>query len=502
MNLLITVTLFGILLLSVYVFSKFRYTYWTRKGLAQLEPTFPYGNVKTILTGESSLADGFLEIYQQLKKQNLKHAGIYWFFKPQYIPLDLGIIKNILQNDFWNFMGHGFYHNQHDILTKNLFRLEGDEWRNLRSKLTSTFTSAKMRTMFDILMEKTDDLVQLLDETVKSHESVKIENIATRFTIDATVSCTFGMESHSLKNEECDFKKYGDKFVEPNLAAPWLEMFVPWKVLPYTGYKIFGDLEDFLYRLVLNIMDYRKKHNIYRKDFIQLLMEMGELQESDSKEGECPLSKEDIVAQCFLFFTAGYETSASTITFAMYEIAQNQEVQQKIRDEINKALEKCDGKLTYKVVSEMTYLEKVVQETLRKYPPVSTLPRLCSKTYKVPETDVVIDEGTMVQIPILGIHMDPDYYPEPEVFNPERFNNENKAKRPKFTWMPFGEGPRTCLGSGFGMLQSKIGIMGLIKNYNFTLNERSPRYPLVMKKGLFTSHSSRDIWLDITKTNQ
>ena len=100
----------------------------------------------------------------------------------------------------------------------------------------------------------------------------------------------------------------------------------------------------------------------------------------------------------------------------------------------------------------LQYLDKVVNETLRKYPTIGFLPRICTETYKVPDTDLVLEKGTRVIIPVYGIHHDPDYYPDPEIFDPERFNDENKAKRPNYTFLPFGEGPRICIG----MLSTKI----------------------------------------------
>jgi cytochrome P450 family 6 len=85
-------------------------------------------------------------------------------------------------------------------------------------------------------------------------------------------------------------------------------------------------------------------------------------------------------------------------------------------------------------------------ETLRKYPPVPILNRECTKAYKIPDTDIVLEKGMLSVIPVLALHHDPKYYPEPERFDPERFSEEEKAKRHHYVYLPFGEGPRICIG--------------------------------------------------------
>lgn len=86
-------------------------------------------------------------------------------------------------------------------------------------------------------------------------------------------------------------------------------------------------------------------------------------------------------------------------------------------------------------------------ETLRKYPIAPNIVRICREDYKVPDSDFVVEKGTMTWISALGLQMDPEYYPEPEKFDPGRFSEEEKSKRHPFTYLPFGEGPRNCIGT-------------------------------------------------------
>ncbi|KAJ8944235.1 hypothetical protein NQ314_009512 [Rhamnusium bicolor] len=168
------------------------------------------------------------------------------------------------------------------------------------------------------------------------------------------------------------------------------------------------------------------------------------------------LTIEEIAAQSFVFFIAGFETSSTTMTFALYELATHQDLQEKVRNEIKTVLAKHDNQITYDSLSELKYMKQVIDgnifpfsETLRKYPAVPLITRECVEDYKVPGEDVIIEKGTRVFLPIVGIHYDEEYYKNPEVFDPERFNEENKQHLPHYAHLPFGEGPRICIGKYF-----------------------------------------------------
>jgi len=182
----------------------------------------------------------------------------------------------------------------------------------------------------------------------------------------------------------------------------------------------------------------------------------------------------EIAAQVFVFFVAGFETSATTASFALYELALNPEVQDTLRNEIDQVLAKHGGKATYEALAEMNYLTQTIDETLRKYPPFPTLSRKCTKTYTLPGTDIKIEPETSVIVPVLGIHRDPEIYPDPMKFDPERFTPENKASRHHFSYLPFGEGPRNCIASRFGMMQTRLGLVTLLSKYEVSVSEKTP----------------------------
>lgn len=125
-----------------YLYSKWTFTYWKRRGVSYIEPEFLWGSVKKMFKGELAIADQFQQIYQELKSRGLCGGGIYISNRPVFIPVDMDVIKSIFQKDFKHFVNHGLYCNEKDDpLQAHLSNLENERWRTLRAKLSSTFTS-------------------------------------------------------------------------------------------------------------------------------------------------------------------------------------------------------------------------------------------------------------------------------------------------------------------------------------------------------------------------
>nr|WEU54317.1 cytochrome P450 [Phaedon brassicae] len=477
-----------VLLISVYAYSKWSYSYWKRRGLEYLEPEFFYGNSRDLIQRKLGFGDHFANIYISLKSRGLKCGGIFMFFKPVFMPVDLDLVKTIMQRDFDHFRNHGIYVNEKvDPLAAHLFNLKDEKWRKLRAKLTPTFTSGKMKMMFHTLVACTSGLETILEQHSKIQDPIDIKDLVSRFTTDVIGSVAFGIDCNSLADPDSEFRQFGRKIFQFNLVRrikSLIAMGIPPEILDMVGFKQMSpDIEEFFMNVVKDTVRYRESNNIYRKDFMQLMLQLknrGKVSEEEEAsslpvgqiEGQF-MTINEVAAQCFVFFIAGFETSATTMTFALLELALNQEIQDKLRQEIGIVLEKHGGELTYDAIMQMSYLDKVVHETLRKHPPVPGMPRVCNKDFKIPGTEVVIEKGTRIHIPFQAIHRDPDYYPDPEKFDPERFNDENKAKRHPFAFLPFGEGPRICIGARFGLLQAKVGLCAILRKFKVTLDVKT-----------------------------
>lgn len=183
------------------------------------------------------------------------------------------------------------------------------------------------------------------------------------------------------------------------------------------------------------------------------------------------LSNAEILSQAILFLTVGAETTANTLAFLSHSLAMHPEYQEKLIEEVDSVLERFNGEVTYESVNEMPYMEQCIDETLRMYPPAIRVNRVCNKDYEY--NGIKIAKDQIWTVSIWAVHRDPELYPEPEKFDPERFNEQNKKARENEAFIPFGTGPRNCIGARFAVLEVKLLLALLLKKYKFEKCEQT-----------------------------
>lgn len=182
----------------------------------------------------------------------------------------------------------------------------------------------------------------------------------------------------------------------------------------------------------------------------------------------------------------------------------NDGVQDRLRNEIKEMLMRNEGKVTYDSlmnISEMPYLHQILNETVRMYPIIPLLDRLCINTegYSLePYSDFKIPYGMPVYIPIFSLHRNEKYFPDPLKFDPERFAHSNLNNLTQFTHFPFGAGPRNCIGERFGLMQVKSGIVKILKDFRLEPTENTPKEIVLEKKALVVQ-ADRGIYFNLIK---
>lgn len=209
---------------------------------------------------------------------------------------------------------------------------------------------------------------------------------------------------------------------------------------------------------------------------------------------------DDIVAQCTLFFLVGFYTTSVTICFMLHELVVNPAIQERLYREIAAVQQKLNGDyITLDVLHNMKYMDMVLSETLRKWPPSPANDRQVTRPYTLTAsngTKVQLNVGDTVILPTQGFHMDPKYYPNPTLFDPERFGDEQKANIVPGAYFPFGTGPRKCIASRVAITACKAFVYHLLSQYRL---ERCAKTEDPIKLKMFTAsvEAENGFWMQL-----
>nr|CAD7255715.1 unnamed protein product [Timema shepardi] len=472
------------LFLSQYLIYAYNCGYWKRKGIPYIPlPTSILAYIGSLSFSKTSSTSVITDYYHKLEGK--PYGGIYSNSRPVLLVRDPETIKHVFVKDFNYFVDRPIViHENVNPLEGNLLMLKGEKWRWLRAKLTPTFTSGKIRMMFNILINCAAEVNTYLNPIADSRGTIEMKDLMAKYGTDIIGTCAFGLQFNSLKNPDSEFRAMGRKILHKT-RIQMLNMMLSIKfpflanLLKVTYFNM--DASNFFLGVVKETVEHREKNNIQRNDFLQLLIQLknkGYLLVSE-------MTDDLLAAQCFVFFLAGFETSSSTISSCLYELALNPEIQERLREEVDTVLHKYKGAITYEAIQEMDYLARAIDETLRKYPPKPNLDRQCTKTFTFPGTNHMIEKGTRLTIPAYALHHDPKYFPDPEQFNPDRFTEEAKRTRHHYSYLPFGEGPRICIGMRFGLMQTKVDIaVGVFTLLLFVYLRYSYSYGYWKRKGI------------------
>lgn len=456
---MLIVILVLVVLVSLYLFGTRTFEYWTKRGVKGPKPLPFVGTYLRNFAQRASMAMMATEAYKNYP--NEKVVGTFRGTSPELVIRDPEIAKRILVTDFQHFYARGFIPHRTVIepLMKNLFFADGDLWRLIRQRFTPAFSTGKLKAMFPLIAKRAENL-QIITEEIVNRDHYDARELMARYTTDFIGECGFGINMDTLNDENSQFRALGKRIFHRTFRDAIngaLKLMFPelCKNLDFLD----PELEKTMRHLFQTVVKERNYKPSGRNDFIDLMLELkekgemvGESIERKDKDGKpetvkLELSEALMMAQMFVFFGAGFETSSTASSYTLHQLAFNPDCQEKVQAEIDRVLEKYDNKITYEAIKEMNYLEMAFFEAMRMYPSVAFLIRMCrSKEYTFPEINLSIHEDVKVIIPIQAIQMDEKYFNEPNRFDPERFSFGSKDARKNFVYLAFGEGPRACVG--------------------------------------------------------
>ncbi|KMQ88037.1 cytochrome p450 9e2 [Lasius niger] len=431
-----------------------------------------------------------------------KYVGMFDITGPLIVLRDRDLIKSIALKNFDLFPDHRTLVEEHQdpLFGKNLFALKGERWRQVRPIMSPAFTSSKMKGMFKLMSDYAAEFSNYLTQMPAEKRIMDIKDVFTRYTNDVIATCAFGITVDSMRSPKNEFYVYGKKATTFN-SISFLKICIfrslPWLAQLLKLRLIRAKLANFFQDLIETTIKTRDEKGIVRPDMLQMMMD------SRGKEGKAGLSIEDMVSQAFVFFLAGFDSTATLMCFAAHELAVNQEIQKKLQNEIDQVLEESNGQVPYDMVNNMEYLDAVINEALRMYPVAAAMDRVCVKEFELPPTlpgmkPFIIKKGAAIWIPIYGLHHDPQYFEEPEKFDPERFLGERKRESLNSgAYLPFGLGPRMCIGNRFALMETKVLLFHLLARCDLKTCEKTP-LPLKLAKDGFSMKPEGGFWLNVS----
>lgn len=373
----------------------------------------------------------------------------------------------------------------HPVMAKFLSSLEDEAWKRVRSITAPTFSSGKLRGMLPFMTDAARDLIATLKASAVSNSDVDMKSLFGTYTMDVIAYSAFATAPTP------DFVHQATQLFTFPFWRKFLDYVVPMWALELVGFTVLPPYPmEFFREITIRAIRHRRATGIERKDFLQLLMQAEAAPGSNLGVNERKLSEEEILAQAVLFFSVGFETSSQLLTYASYCLALNPEAQDKAYQEIREMLDNPDEgeedeeewnngmtRRQCERLSKLPYLNAVVDEALRLYNPVLRMERRANRDFVLGNTGITIPKGMIVGIPVWALHHSEKYFPQPEKFLPERFLPENKDQIVPSTYLPFGEGPRNCIGSQFALLECRVALAKILVEFRL-IPSKNTKVPL------------------------
>lgn len=280
-------TLVGAMILGLlYSYITWSYSYWSKRNIPYVEPTFPFGNVQDLFLARIDSGRFYERFYKRFKSH--KYGGVFQLGNPTLIVTDLDMVKKILTKDFAFFMDRALLpKTSHDFLAYNLFGMEGNEWKDMRAKLTPTFSSGKMKLMYSLIEKCSIQLKDHLEPLAENSEIIDLKEVLSRYTLDIIATCAFGVEANTLADSNTDFFKICQLIFKESKTVFVERFFI--STFPRTANLLRMTLIDkrvgkFLLNLVETTVKYREQNHVHRNDFLDLLMKVKNNHPMDEKE--------------------------------------------------------------------------------------------------------------------------------------------------------------------------------------------------------------------------
>jgi len=491
------VLLILVVLVALYFFLTKNYKYWQKRGIPCPDGALPgVGHFWEFAT----LTSGTSECCRKIYNANRDHSivGIYNFMTPTLMIREPELVKTVMQTNFANFHENGAKIDPKldTLLANHPFFNYGEKWSIGRKRLTYAFSSMRLKILFESVKQICTKFADYLDRKIGKTGKAELElkELFGRFTAQVVTGAGFGIDGLCFdeEKEKESFYTLGNSFLQPNAWNNFmfaLILFMPSLSKIFKARFVSKEADRFFRTIIPDVMEQRRKETTPRNDFLQLMVNL-ERMENDKFDLDV------VTAHALSFFVDGYDTASTVLSFVGFNLATHPKVQEKLREEVMSVLNKYDGEITYDALKDMTYMDQVISESQRVTPTTGLLTKICTEETELRGSDGLVcrvERGTSILIPISGLHGDPQYWENPEVFDPDRFGPDRKNNIERFAFLPFGAGPRQCVGMRWAELQMKACLATFFRKYSIELSPKT-RLPLKLKASTVLNAADDGIW--------
>ncbi|XP_072396912.1 cytochrome P450 6j1-like [Diabrotica undecimpunctata] len=453
----------GIIFLGYKYFTR-QFDYWKKRGVYTSKPIPFLGNLYDVVTLKLTLFELMKKLCDETEEP---YFGMFLLDKPILVVKSPKLIKDILIKDFNTFCDRSVAHiTHHNNLSKFIFFQKKQAWKYTRGKMSSIFSSTMIKTYFADIELINKKFIKYL-ENISGPVDAKF--VAGHFATEMIARCFFATDARCFERDLSKFRYNVHRMFQFSLRNGFIQSFYFLKPSLVKFFKL-NFLENsvmkYFEKIFLEAMEYRKQYNGKPVNMVDVV---NDLQKKHS--GDFP-DQDLFTSNSIFLLIAGPETTSSIISFALYELALHPDIQGKLRNEIKDNYEMYEG-FTYEGIQKNKYLDMVINETMRKYGVLAFIDRDATTDYRLEGTDLVIEKGMTVYIPLFALMRDAKYFPNPEQFDPDRFANKN-FNSDGLVYFPFGEGPRACMGKRLGLLAVAACLSHILLKFNIEKCEDTP----------------------------
>lgn len=408
------------------------------------------------LKTSKAVKNNFLEILEEQTKilgdtfeLDLGYMSLYASSNPDFI-------KYVLQTNHKNFRKSMAYDVLKMGLGEGLVTSSGDYWRKQRRLSQPVFYKKNLDNLFQDMGRSTVEFLDYLES--KKGETIDISKEMMKITATIVLRSLFTVEESKvlddIYNSMDTMQTHIMKHIQSPITRFWLYL--------NGEYRAFKKDMKVMDELIYGMIENRRQSEDKKPDLLQMLMDV---EDADTGEKMTDLQLRD---ELITLFSAGHETSANALAWTIYSLSKNPEVVQKLKTEINTILPNQEMP-TFEQLRELKYTEQVINEGMRLFPPAWVVGR------RAIEDDVVngypIKKGVNLLLEIMIMHRSPNLWENPEAFMPERFEADKMKNYHKNQFMPFGAGPRMCIGNHFAMMEMQLILATMVQRFDFVLDE-------------------------------